>query len=149
MNHLTVLSTKPILKTLIGISDNEDESEKKKSPTSESMSTPKPISMLKRESSIRKALEFSKDHQDHNMGLLKYFSQGRKEDVDAYWKKEEERTAVNQEKKNFLKKAVDMERKLHKRELARVRQQRKRDKRKAREVKEGVRSPGGKKRKVN
>jgi hypothetical protein len=38
-----------------------------------------------------------------------------------------------------------MEKKLHKRELARVRQQKKRDRIKEREVKEGLRSLGGKK----
>lgn len=105
--------------------------------------------MLKRESSIRKALDFSKDNQGSNIGLLKYFGQGTKEDVEEYWKKEEERSAVIREKENFKKRTVDIEKKLHKRDLARVRQQRKRDRIKEREVKEGVRSPGGKKRKVN
>jgi hypothetical protein len=38
--------------------------------------------------------------------LLKYFSQGAKEDMDVYWKKEEEQTSVNQEKKNFKKKQL-------------------------------------------
>ena len=107
----------------------------------------KPI--LKRESSIRKALEFGKDHPDSTTGLLKYFSQGTKEDGDTYWKREEERTVVNLEKKDFKKKSVDMEKKLYKRELARVRQQRKRDRIKGREINQGVRSPGGRKRKVS
>jgi hypothetical protein len=133
--------------TVIDASDDDDEREKKTSLALTPITMPKPI--LKRESSVRKALEFRKDHQDSNIGLLNYFSQGTKEDVDAYWKKEEERTAVNEEKKNFKKKSVDMERKLHKRDLAWVRQQRKRSRIKEREVKEGVRSPGGKKPKVN
>ena len=105
--------------------------------------------MLKRDSSVRSALEFAKDHQDSNIGLLKYFRQGTKDDVDAYWKKEEERSAVSREKGDFQKKAVDMEKKLHKRELARIRQRRKREIMKKKEVREGVRSPGGKKRKVS
>jgi hypothetical protein len=104
--------------------------------------------MLMRESSVRKALEFGKD-QDSKTGLLKYFSQGAKEDMDVYWKKEEERTSVDQEKKNFQKKTAATEKKLHKRELARVRQQKKRDHMKERDVKTGVRSPGGRKRKVS
>jgi hypothetical protein len=127
--------------TLHDASDNEERA--KKTLTS----TTKPIQMLKRESSVRKALEFGKD-QDSNTGLLKYFSQGTKEGMDTYWKKEEERIAVNEEKKNFKKMSVVMEKKLRKRELARVHQQKKRDRIKEREVKEGVRSPGGKKRKV-
>ena len=130
---------------LINAPDDEDESQKKTSPPP--TTTPKPV--LKRDSSIRKALDFSKDNKGSNIGLLKYFGQGTKEDIEEYWKKEEERSAVNQEKEDFKKKSVDMEKRLHKRELARVRQQRKRDKIKEREVKEGVRSPGGKKRKVN
>ena len=105
--------------------------------------------MLKRESSVRSALEFAKRHQDSNIGLLKYFSQGTKEDVDVYWKREEERSAVSQEKKNVEKKVVDMEKKLHKRELALIRQRRRRGIIKEMEVREGIRSPGGKKRKVN
>ena len=66
-----------------------------------------------------------------------------------YWKKEEEQTAVNQEKQNFKTKSVDMEKKLHERKLAWVCQQRKRDRTKKKEVKEGVRSPRGTKHKVN
>ena len=85
--------------TLMDTSDDEDGREKR------TLLMPKPI--IKQESSIRKALEFGKD-QDSSTGLLKYFSQGTKEDVDAYWKKEEEWTAVNLEKKNFRKKAADM-----------------------------------------
>lgn len=69
--------------------------------------------------------------------------------MDTYWKREEERTVVNLEKKDFKKKSVDMEKKLYKRELARVRQQRKRDRIKGREINQGVRSPGGRKRKVS
>jgi hypothetical protein len=112
-----------------------------------STTTLKPV--LKRDSSVRSALEFAKEHEDSNIGLLKYFSQGNKEDVDAYWKKEEERTAVNQEKRNFLKKSENMDKKRHERELARIRQQKMRDRIKEKELKEGVRSPGGKKRKVS
>ena len=103
--------------------------------------------MLKRESSIWKALEFGKD-QGSNTGLLKFFNQGTKEGMDTYWKKEEEHVAVNEEKKGFKKKLVIMERKLHKRELGQIRQQKMRDRIKEREIKNGVRSPGGKKRKV-
>jgi hypothetical protein len=133
---------------LIDASDDEDECEKK--ATLPSTTTLKPIvKPLKRDSSVRNALEFAKEHQDSNIGLLKYFSQGTKEDEDMYWRREEERTAVNQEKQNFKDKSVDMDKKLHNRELARVRQQRKRDRIKGKEIKEGVRSPGGKKRKVN
>lgn len=133
---------------LIDASDDEDECEKK--ATLPSTTTLKPIvKPLKRDSSVRNALEFAKEHQDSNIGLLKYFSQGTKEDEDVYWRREEERTAVNQEKQNFEDKSVDMDKKLHNRELARVRQQRKRDRIKGKEIKEGVRSPGGKKRKVN
>ena len=115
----------------VNTSNDEDESKKR---TSLSLTTtPKP--MLKRESSIRKALDFSKDNQGSNIGLLKYFGQGTKEDVEEYWKKEEERSAVIREKENFKKRTVDIEKKLHKRDLAWVRQQRKRDRIKEREVK--------------
>ena len=105
--------------TSIDSSDNEDESEK----TSPTLS--KSLFKLKRESSVHRALEFAKDHQGSNIGLLKYFSQGMKEDVEEYWKKEEERMAVSQEKKNVKKKSGDMEKKVHKHELAWVHQQRK------------------------
>jgi hypothetical protein len=130
---------------LIDTSDNEDEKEEKESLPS--TTTQKPT--IRRDSSIRSALEFAKDHQDSGIGLLKYFSQGTKEDVDVYWKNEEERTAVDKEKQNFKKKSVEMDKKQHARELARVRQQRWRDRIKEKEIKKGVRSPGGKKRKVN
>lgn len=133
---------------LVDASDDEDKDELEQR-TLLSTSTPLAKPILKRDSSVRSALEFAKQHKESNIGLLKYFSQGTKDDVDTYWKKEEERTAVNQEKRNFKEKSANMEKKQHKRELARIRQQRKRDRIKKKEVKEGVRSPGGKKRKVN
>ena len=85
-------------KTLNDASDDDDERGK-----GTLTSTTKPIQMLNRESSIRKALEFGKD-QGSNTGLLKFFNQGTKEGMDTYWKKEEERAAVNEEKKGFKKK---------------------------------------------
>ena len=126
-------------------SDNEEERGQDTSLTSTTMLK----LMLKRESSIRSALEFAKEHQDSNIGLLKYFSQGTKEEMDAYWKRVEERTVVDRERQHFDKKSVDMDKKQYERELARVRQQRKRERIKEKEIKEGVRSPGGKKCKVN
>ena len=74
--------------TLIDSSDNEDGIEKK--PVTSLTSTTSPKLTLKRESSVCSALEFAKHHQDSDIGLLKYFSQGTKEDVDVYWKREEE-----------------------------------------------------------
>jgi hypothetical protein len=64
----------------IDTSDDEPEdgplAEKKTSLRVPSTTPPKP--MLKQDSSDRNALEFAKDHQDSNIGLLKYFSQGTK-----------------------------------------------------------------------
>lgn len=99
-------------------------------------------------STIRKALDFASEVGDPKIGLLKFFSKGTQEDTKAYWAREEEIAIAARSKEKFQDQVVGMEKKVHDRELARVRQQRRRQKLKEEEIQQGERSPGGRKRKV-
>jgi hypothetical protein len=103
-------------------------------------------------SAIRNAFEMSQEAEDlgqePKFGLLKFFSKGTVEDKKAYFEREDERAKNARSLNNFEEQNVMMEKKLHERELARHRQQRRRKSLKEQEIKARVRSPGGTKRKV-
>jgi hypothetical protein len=87
--------------------------------------------------------------QEPKFGLLKFFSKGTAEDKKAYFAREDERAENTRSLNNFEAQNLHVEKKLHERELARHRQQRRRQLVKEMEIKAKVRSPGGTKRKVS
>ncbi|KIJ90294.1 hypothetical protein K443DRAFT_15356 [Laccaria amethystina LaAM-08-1] len=103
-------------------------------------------------SAIQNAFEMSQEAEDlgqePKFGLLKFFSKGTVEDKKAYFEREDERAKNARSLNNFEEQNVMMEKKLHERELARHRQQRRRKSLKEQEIKDRVRSPGGTKRKL-
>jgi hypothetical protein len=99
-------------------------------------------------SSVRNATQISNETGKPKIGLLKFFSKGTPADTKAYWDREEERVAVIQSSNDYNAKNLDMEKKVHERDLARVRQQKRRKLKKNGEIHDGTRSPRGTKRKV-
>ena len=92
------------------------------------------------DSSIRTALALA-DETGGQRGLLKFFSKGTKEDVASYWHREEERREEETSVTLQLSRSIEMERISHRRELARQRQQKRREILRSKEVHEGKRSP--------
>lgn len=101
-------------------------------------------------SSIRTALDVTKEEgtKPAKHGLLQFFHKATKEEKDAYQKRETERQAKHFENKQYHMEKTSTEKKLHERELARLRKQRQRQKKQSGEIMKGIRSPGGTKRKV-
>jgi hypothetical protein len=99
-------------------------------------------------SSVRNATEISQEIGKPKLGLLKFFSKGTPADTKAYWDREEERVAVTQSSNDYDTRYLGMEKKVHERDLARLRQQKRRKLKKNSEIHDGTRSPRGTKRKV-
>lgn len=100
-------------------------------------------------SSIRNALEIAGELTGSPKGLLRYWKKGSQAQVKEYWDRElETRRAAEDDKAHSIsvkksKSAAD------KREAAKLRKKRQREREKAAEIRAGVRSPGGTKRKVS
>ena len=104
-------------------------------------------------SAIRNAFQVAKEAKDlgeeSKFGLLNFFSRGTAQDKRAYFEREDERAANIQSVTDNNVKNVNADKKEHERELGRLRQQKRRQLLKVKEIKSGERSPGGTKRKVS
>jgi hypothetical protein len=100
-------------------------------------------------SSIRNALEIAGELTSNPKGLLHYWNKGSKAQTKEYWDREIEtrRAAEDDEAHSIAIKKFKSA--ANKREAAKLRKQRQRERVKDAEIKAGVRSPGGTKRKVN
>ena len=101
-------------------------------------------------SSIKAALEAANDASHGKpQGLLRFWKKGNQETVKEYWNKVQEDQHDADEKEAFAIKAKQSQRKIvEKREAATLRKQKQRKREKDAEIRSGVRSPGGSKRKV-
>ena len=99
-------------------------------------------------SSVRNALEFTKEVGNAKGGLLNWFKPGTKDDTKAYWDRQEEEAAVRRSNDDYIATNHAMKKKLHERELVQIWVQKHRALKKGNEVKNGTHSPGGTKRKV-
>lgn len=103
-------------------------------------------------SNIRNAFLSSKEAEDlggqPKFGLLKFFSKGTTEDKRAYFAREDERAVNAQSMDDYHAKNNETDRKGHERGLAKLCQKERRQLLKEQEIRTGVRSPGGTKRKV-
>jgi hypothetical protein len=86
--------------------------------------------------------------EDPKFGLLKYFSKGMAEDKKAYFEREIERAANTMSLDDHSQKKREIKKKQHERELAHLRQQRRRQLQKNQEIRAGVHSSRGSKQKV-
>lgn len=93
-------------------------------------------------------MEFTERAGNAKGGLLNWFKQGTKADTKAYWDRQEEEAAVRRSNDDYIATNYAIKKKLHERELVRIRVQKHRALKKENEVKNGTRSPGGTKRKV-
>jgi hypothetical protein len=103
-------------------------------------------------SAIRDALGLAKEAEDLGQkpkGLLGFFKKGTQEERDSYFAREDERAAEIRSQARVDVTNVYAKKKIYERELARQRQQKKRRIQKEQEIRHGVRSPGGTKRKVS
>ena len=100
-------------------------------------------------SSVRNALEFTKQAGNAKRGLLNWFKQGTKADTKAYWDRQEEEASVRRSEHEYVTKNQAIKKKAHERVLIRARVQKHRALKKTNEIKNGARSPGGTKRKVS
>jgi len=109
--------------------------------------------MKKIVSAIRNAFDMAKEAEDlgeeSNFGLLKFFSRGNTEDKKAYFAREDERAANMCSVDDYDSRQQAMNIKDHKRQQGRLRQQKRRRLLKDEEIRGGVRSPRGTKRKVS
>jgi len=120
-----------------------------RTPTGSPSSSPK----KKREriqvnSSVRNALELA-EMGEPKRGLLNFFSKGTAEDTTAYWVREEEKRKERESHEDVMARWTLVEKLEHERELGKLRQQKRRMKVKAEEIRAGERTPKGSKRKVN
>jgi hypothetical protein len=99
-------------------------------------------------SSVRNALQFTKQAGKAKGGLLNWFQLGTKADTKAYWDRQEEEASVRRSEEDYVNRNKAAKKKAHERELVRIRVQKHRTLKKESEVKNGTRSPGGTKRKV-
>ena len=83
-----------------------------KRPLPEPTSPPMPA-RKKVASSVRNALEFSKDSGEPKGGLLHWFEPGTQANTKAYWDRQEEEAAVRQSKDEYIAGNIAMEKKLH------------------------------------
>ncbi|KAF8879418.1 hypothetical protein CPB84DRAFT_1852092 [Gymnopilus junonius] len=108
--------------------------------------------MLKVKSSIQNAFKLSKEAEElgdnPKFGLLRFWKKGTAADKKAYFEREDERAEDDQSQKDVAEKTVTADKKIHKRDLARLCQQKQRALMKEKEIEEGARSPGGTKRKI-
>jgi hypothetical protein len=104
---------------------------------------------LQATSSIRNALEIAGELTGSPKGLLRYWKKGSEAQVKEYWDRELEtiRAAEDDEAHSIAVKKRKGED--NKREAAKLRKKRQRERVKEAEIKAGVRSPGGTKRKVS
>ena len=104
-------------------------------------------------SAIRNAFDMEKEAKDlgdeSKFGLLKFFSKGKAADKKAYFAREDERAANMRSGDDYNSRQQVMKVKDHKREQGRLRQQKRRRLLKDEEIRGGVRSPRGTKRKVS
>ena len=99
-------------------------------------------------SAIQNALSKAADGESSKNGLLAYFSKGTAEDRANFFAREDERFEQTRSQSIADTKDMDAKKKLHKRERAKLRQQKHRQIQREKEVQNGTRSPGGRKRKV-
>jgi hypothetical protein len=100
-------------------------------------------------SSVRAALEAANDTTYGNpQGLLRFWKKGDQETVKKYWNKVQEERRDADEEEAFAIKVKQNRRTKEKREAANLHKQRQRKREKDIEIRSGVRSPGGTKRKV-
>jgi len=104
-------------------------------------------------SAIRNAFDVAQEAEDlgeeSKFGLLKFFSKGKAADKKAYFAREDERAANMHSVNDYDSRQRAMNIKDHKREQGRLRQQKRRRLLKDEEIRGGVRSPRGTKRKVS
>jgi hypothetical protein len=117
----------------------------KKRPLSEprSLSSSSEPARKKVASSVRNALEFAQETGEPKSGILRWFKPGTKADIKAYWDRHEEEAAERQSHHEFIAKNEALEKKMHERELVRLRVQKHRVMKKEKEINSGRRSPGG------
>jgi hypothetical protein len=82
-------------------------------------------------------------------GLLQFFKKGSQADTSSYWAKQMEAGRDQQEDEVFNMKVYVHQKKQDHTEAAQVRKQKQRECKKEAEILSGVRSPGGRKRKVS
>ncbi|KAF4615755.1 hypothetical protein D9613_012424 [Agrocybe pediades] len=80
--------------------------------------------------------------------ILDYFKRGTKEDVKAYWDRQEEEAAARRSEQEELDRNYEIHKKRHERELTRLRVQKHRSMKKESEIQTGTRNADGKKRKI-
>lgn len=102
-------------------------------------------------SSVRVGLEISTGGEELGRkprGLLQYFKKGSSVETSEYWAKQVELGEEEREKIEYVAKALENQKRFDHREGARLRKQKQRQRLKEAEIHRGVRSPGGRKRKV-
>ena len=100
-------------------------------------------------SSIRNALEIAGELTSSPKGLLRYWKKGSQAQVKEYWDRELETRRAEEDNEAHLIAVKKRRTAADKREAAKLRKKRQRDRIKEAEIREGVRSPGGTKRKVS
>lgn len=70
--------------------------------------------------------------------MLKFFLKGTVADTKAYWDRQEDQWAITESTDNYNEANIAKEKKVHERELARLRQQKKRSLARGIEIKEGI-----------
>ena len=103
-------------------------------------------------SSTRIAFEISADDEamgKRPRGLLQFFKKGSQADTRSYWAKQVETGREQREDEVFNAKVYAHQKKQDRTNAARVRKQKQRERVKQGEILSGVRSPGGRKRKVS
>jgi hypothetical protein len=103
-------------------------------------------------SSTRMAFEISAENEvmgKRPQGLLQFFKKGSQADTSSYWAKQVEAGRGEREDEVFNAKVYAHQKKQDRTEAARVRKQKQREREKEAEISSGVRSPGGRKRKVS
>jgi hypothetical protein len=129
----------------------------KRDYTEQSTSTPhaspeKKRSRIQVASSTRVAFKISADDETKGKrprGLLQYFQKGTKAHMSTYWAKQKELIGDQHETNKFNAEVNELQKKEDRRESARMRKQKQRARDKQSEIQTGVRSPGGRKRKVS
>jgi hypothetical protein len=112
-------------------------------------SPPKKRNRVQATSSIRNALEIAGELTGSPKGLLRFWKKGSQAQMKEYWDRElETRRAAEDDEAHSItvKKSKSA---ANKREAAKLRKQRQRERAKEADIRAGVRSPGGTKRKVS
>jgi len=97
-------------------------------------------------SSIRKGLALQAEKPQ---GLFRFFAQGTSQDKAAYFSREDNKSKANLDNEENLSETFQLMKKESIRERARLRKQKSRRQKKNMEVKQGLRSPGGSKKRVS